>query len=365
MTADTLRFAFLLPDLSGGGAERVTLTIIEDFLQRGHTVDLLLMRARGDLLPLVPRQVRIVEFGVERIRHLVWPLAKYIEHERPNALQISMWPLTVAGIVSRALSRTRSTLVVSDHSTLSRQYANRGRLHRQLLKWSVRLAYPLADVRVVVAREVARDLSRLSGLPADAFKVIYNPIAPPSIPVVGSDVDDLWGGGGYRILNVARLTAEKNQLLLIKSFASLAQSVEARLIILGEGPLRSELLREAEKLGVADRVLMPGFKIDPSPFYRSADVFVLSSEYEGYPTVLLEAMQAGLQVVSTDCASGPSEILANGQFGKLVPCGEDELLGQAIFETLMQPSAPERLRRRAYELSSSATDQYFGIMSAA
>ena len=356
------RVAFLLPDMKGGGAERVALTLIRDFVARGYSVDLLLMNAGGDLLQLLPRQVRVIDLKANRVRNVVRPLVRYLNQHSPDALQVSMWPLTVAAITARALSRSKARLIVSDHAALSKQYAERGFLHRQLLKWSIRLFYPFADARVAVAAATAKDLAMLSGLPLSSFEVIYNPIDPAGPQTRDPAIEPLWGGSGYRILHVGRMTPEKNQDLLLEAFARLAAECEARLLILGEGSLRTELERRAAELGIADRVAMPGYRLDPTPFYGSADLFVLSSNYEGYPLVLIEAMRSGLPVVSTDCVSGPTEILADGQFGRLVPVGDADSLAEAMLSTLKEPLAPTILRARAEALTSGACDTYERVM---
>jgi len=356
------RLAFLLPDMKGGGAERVALTLIRAFVERGHAVDLLLMDAGGDLLQLVPKPVRVINLKASRVRSVVRPLARYLKQENPSALQVSMWPLTVAAIVARALSRASTRLVVSDHAALSKQYAKRGLLHRQFLKWTIRLFYPSADARVVVAANTAKDLARLSGLPQSSFEVIYNPVDPAVPRTRNPEIEHLWGGSDRRILNVGRLDPQKNQILLLEAFARLSAKCEARLVILGEGVLRGALERRAAELRIADRVAMPGFRLDVASVYGSADLFVLSSDYEGFGNVLVEAMLAGVPVVSTNCEAGPSEILDGGRYGRLVPVGDADALAEAMLETLQKPIAPAILRARAQELTLGVCDAYERVM---
>ena len=359
------RLAFLLPDMGGGGAERVALTLIKSFVARGYRVDLLLMRAQGELLPLVPAEVTVIDLGVSRIRMVVRPVARYLTRAKPAGLQISMWPLTIAGLLAGLISRSNTRIVVSDHAALSKQYAGRGAWHRRFLKWSMGLLYPRADARVVVAIDAARDLSELSGLPQQSFEIIYNPVDSQGIASVPLDLERLWGSkAGRRILNVGRMNPQKNQILLLEAFARLAQGNDVQLTILGEGPLRGALEQRVGELGIADRVNMPGFVIDPTPYYRSADLFVLSSDFEGYPLVLIEAMRCGLAIVSTDCLSGPSEILGNGRFGLLTPCGNVDRLAAAMIEELEAPTDSELLLARAEELSGAHTaDRYLELMT--
>jgi glycosyltransferase involved in cell wall biosynthesis len=359
---DSKRLALLLPDMGGGGAERVALTLIKHFIANGYEVDLLLMRAGGDLLRSVPPQVRIIDLGAERIRDAIVPVAKYLAKVRPAAMQISMWPLTVGGIIAKLLSRSATRILVSDHAALSRQYANWGWWHRRLLRWSIWLFYPLADVRVVVAFATAKELSCLSGLPTTKFEVIYNPVEAPKDGPTHLNLAGVWGDARVRILSVGRLTPEKNHNLLLEAFASLPFSRDARLIILGEGILREELERRAKKLAINDLVAFPGFVPDPSPYYRSANLFVLSSDFEGYPLVLIEAMHCGLTIVSTACATGPEEILNGGEFGYLARCGDRSSLVNAIGAALNKPVSQAKLKRRAETLSADAADRYLSLM---
>jgi glycosyltransferase involved in cell wall biosynthesis len=166
-----------------------------------------------------------------------------------------------------------------------------------------------------------------------------------------------------RIITVGSFKEQKNHALLIRSFARAFRDRVARLMILGEGPLRPQLEELARAEGVADQVLMPGFTTDPWPYYASADLFVLSSDYEGYPLVLIEAMRSGLSIVSTDCESGPREILEEGKYGTLVGCGDAEALAAAMEEALRRPTDPAALQARAEAISGQGTsDRYLELM---
>jgi glycosyltransferase involved in cell wall biosynthesis len=359
------RLALLLPDMRGGGAERVALRLVEDFAAAGHSVDLVLMQARGELLERVPAQVRVVDLKAARIRDALWPLVRYFRAEKPAAALLLMWPLTIIGILAHRLARSAARLVVNEHTTLSRHYAHLSPLKRRLMGASMRLFYPYAEGRAVVSGGVADDMAKLSGLPRDSIEVIYNPVAGP--PPLGADAraaaDAAWGGPGKRIVTVGNLKPEKNHLLLIRAFAQVCREQPARLMVLGEGEMRPALERLAADLGVADRVLLPGFTNNPWPYLATADLFVLSSDYEGYPLVLVEAMRAGLPVVSTDCESGPSEILDGGRYGTLVPPGEAPALASAMEATLGRPIDPDMLIKRAEALSGQSTaERYRALM---
>lgn len=350
------RIAIFLPNLGGGGAERVALVTATDLAERGHQVDLVLVEASGDLLPLVPKSVRVIDLKAPRIIAALPLLARYLREERPDTLHAVMWPVTIVGIMAHKLARSPAKLIVSDHTALSRQIT--GGLQRRLLEWTTRFLYPLADVRTSCSNAAADDLARLSGIRRDRIDVVYNPITPPRRIASNAHVEALWNSKGPRIITVGSLKPAKNHALLLDAFARVPAK-DAMLMILGEGPLRLSLERRAAELGIADRVVMPGFAVDPWPFLASADLFVLSSDYEGFPLVLAEAMHAGLKVVSTDCISGPSEMLERGRWGRLVPCGDATALAAAIDAALAEPADPAGMRERAIAIAGPATIQRY------
>ena len=358
------RLAFFLPDMRAGGAERVALRLIEDFVKAGHEVDLVLLNGIGELLPLLPPEVRIFDLAASRVRSGIRPLIRYLRQRRPDAMQISMWPLTVIGIIAHRLARSTARIVTSDHSTLSRHFPPSNALVYRALRWSVRFFYPLADARILVSNDAADDLARISGINRSSIEVVYNHVGePPADLKPRPDIEGLWGDAERRIITVGTIKAEKNQQLLIRSFARAFRGEPVKLMIVGEGEVRPALEALAAELGIAEQVLFPGFTTDPWPYYASADLFVLSSDYEGYPLVLIEALRSGLPVVSTDCESGPREILDGGRYGTLVPVGDETALAQAMREALARPYDPEALKARAEQLSGQATsDRYLELM---
>jgi glycosyltransferase involved in cell wall biosynthesis len=351
--------AFLLPSLGGGGAERVAIRLMHSFRAAGHKVEFVLMRREGELLGEIPPDVRIVELGVSRVRQAIRPLVRYFHETDVDAVQARMWPLTIAAIIARRIARSKVRLVVSDHAVLTRHFAGRP-LTIAAMGLTMRLFYPWADARLVVAKAAADDFARLSGLPRDSFDVIYNPVEGPEGDFGSTtDIEALWGDTQRRIITVGTLKSQKNQALLIRSFARLRETGAAKLMILGSGPLESELKQLATSLGIADDLIFPGFAANPWPYYASAKLFVLSSDYEGYPNVLVEAMRAGLAVVATDCKSGPREILEDGRYGRLVPVGDELGLAMAMEEELRKPHSSDLVRQRAEELSGASTAQRY------
>lgn len=345
--------SILLPDLRGGGAERIRLVLAHEFNRSGHDVEFVLMQAKGELLEEARASFPVVDLATPRARALPLALARYLRRSRPDAMLAAMWPLTVIAPVARRLSGHRCKVLVSEHGILSAQYRDWGNAHRLLLHFSTAVGYRLANSRIGVSAGVANDMAALSWAGKDAFDVIHNPVPPRADPEPAAleMVDRLWcGPRGARILTVGTMKAVKNHPLLLRAFARIDRP-DARLMFVGDGDGRDALLSLARDLGVADRVILAGFHPDPTPFYKTADLFVLSSDYEGFGNVIVEAMACGTPVVSTDCPSGPGEILDGGKFGRLVPVGDAGAMAHAIGASLDDRAPAEQLQNRAAEFS--------------
>jgi len=216
-----------------------------------------------------------------------------------------------------------------------------------MLKASIALTSPLAHARIAVSAGVADDLATLSGISRQSITVIYNPLL--TRPETEADIaaaENVWcGWRGPRIITVGRFKAVKNHALLIRAFKKVLEIRDARLLILGTGELVEATVAFARKEGVADKVIMPGSVPNPAPYYRSSDLFALSSDHEGFSVVIIEALACGVPVVSTDCPSGPSEILENGRYGRLVPVGDADALARAMADALTAKHDREALKR--------------------
>ena len=358
--------AILLPDLRPGGAERVCLNLAQGFLARGYTVDLLLMHARGELLSEVSDRIRIVDLGARRLHGLFLPLRRYFMASRPAAVVVAMWPVTIAAILVAMLLRKAPRLVVSDHNVVSRSSAAKGQIKRWLLRRSIRWLYPRADAVVTVSHAVADDMAACTGLPRRLIATIHNPATRGTLPAPLPADDTVQGWrqpGCKRLITVGTLKPLKDQRTLIAAFAILRQQLPAKLLIIGEGPLRGALEAQVRELGISDDVVLLGFSQDPYPYYMAADLFVLTSMAEGFGNVLVEAMECGLPVVSTDCPGGPREILDDGQFGRLVSVGDADALAIAMYATLCEPPDVQRQRARAADFGVlRAVDAYLSLL---
>lgn len=360
------RIALFAQDLAGGGAERMMVNLAGGIAAKGYPVDLVLVRREGPYLALVPPSVRIVELGTRRVVRSIPALARYLREERPAALLSTLVHVNVAAVIAGRLSRSGTRIVVREacHVSSARKL-NRwflGRVAYRLLPW----AYRRADAVIGVSDGVADDLAEVCGLEPEAVYRIPNPVITPEIALKAAEhCDHPWLAPGQPpvILGVGRLTEQKDFAALIRAFAKVRRNRDARLVILGEGPLRSNLERLTHELGVEDAVSMPGFVTNPYAWMSRAAVFVLSSRFEGSPNSLVEAMACGTPVVATNCPSGPHEILQGGAIGALVEVGNSDAIAQAIVDCLDDPPDPNVLRERAsYYSVDRVAEEYISVL---
>lgn len=357
--------SILLPDLRGGGVERIRITLAHEFVRAGYEVEFVLRRTHGELLEEARKSFSVVDLKAARVRNLPQALFRYLRHRRPEVLIAAMWPLTfIAPVVVRSAC-VSSKVLVSEHGILSAQYGDWGFLHRIALKITTGLGYRLAHHCIGVSNGVVQDMAKLACIPADRFEMIHNPVPPRPNPSV-KDVayaDALWGiPPGKRLLTVGTMKAVKNHPLLLRALAKI-NDPEVRLMFVGQGECRDKLYSLARELGIIDRIIFAGFQSNTTPFYLTADLFVLSSNFEGFGNVLVEAMACGTSVVSTNCKSGPSEILEGGRYGRLVPIGDSAAMAKAILESLKSRLDQKFLQQRASEFTPNiAARKYLDLI---
>jgi len=360
--------AIALPGLLPfGGAERVWITLAEEFMDSGYAIDVVLANDESthqELVAAVPKTSRIYNFGAARLRNFVLPFARYLRTEKPDVVLAAMWPFTLLCVLGNILAGSPSRIIVSEHSLLSLQYAKRGFFREAFMRYSL-VGYRLADACIAVSTGVANDVAALSGIAKTRFNVIHNPLPPMHNDTSNEHIAEAtWNGwSGPRIITVGQLKTVKNHTLLLKSFRRLLERIDARLMILGAGEEESEIQMVIEKEGLSGKVLMPGHTLEPLPFYQSATLFVLSSNHEGFGNVIIEAMACGLPVVSTNCPSGPAEILENGRFGCLTPVGDVQALAKAMLKQLTTEHDSAMLKRRSQDFSPDIiAKQYLNVL---
>lgn len=362
-----MKLTLFIPSLLGGGAERVIVNLSRGFVEQCLDVDLVLAKAEGPYLSQVSPTVRVVDLRTSRVLASLPGLVRYFRQERPWALLSALNHANVVALWAKNFARVPTRVVVSVHNTISLASANAPSLRARLTPMWVHTFYRWADAVVTVSQGVAEDLIRLTGLPREKVRVIYNPVVTPELFAKAKEpLDHPWFAPGEPpvVLSVGRLTAQKDYTTLIRAFALVRKERPARLMILGEGEERSKLGALVRELGLEQDIALPGFVENPYKYMKGAAVFVLSSAWEGFGNVLVEALALGTPVVSTDCPSGPMEILEGGKWGALVPVGNVDALGRAILKTLTQQEAPPGACERMVERFSleRVVDQYLEVL---
>jgi len=306
--------------------------------------------------------VRVVRLEARHTLTAVPAFARYLRESRPRAVLAVKDRAGKTALLARWLGRVPVPVVIRIGTTVSAALAGRGRLRRWAWAISMRLFYPRAQAIVAVSAGVAADLARITGLPAGRIHVVPNPVITPELPQLAARapghpwLDRRAPGDPPVVLAAGRFTRQKDFPTLIEAFARLRAQRPARLLILGQGRDLDACRTLAARLGIAQDCDFPGFAANPYAFMARANLFVLSSRWEGSPNVLTEALALGTPVVATDCPSGPREILAGGRFGALVPVGDAPALAAAIASTLDHPLPAAELRAavRDYEAGASA-----------
>jgi len=338
------------------------VNLARGFTKQGLQVDLVLAKAEGPYLSQVPKEVRVVDLGARRALCSLPGLVRYLRRERPQAMLSTLNHANIIALWAKKLARVPTRLVVREANTVSVEATNADTLKGKLMPHLIRIFYPWADAIVANSRGVAEDLMKLTDLPPDKIKVIYNPVVTPELFVKAEEpLDHPWFRPGEPpvILGVGRLTKQKDFPTLIRAFALVRKERPARLMILGEGEERPNLEALVRELGLEEDVALPGFVENPYKYMKRAAVFVLSSRWEGFGNVLVEAMALGTPVVATDCPSGPAEILEGGKWGQLVPVGNETSLARAIILALSKPVNAGELRSRAQLFSVDGVVQLY------
>ena len=364
--AAPLSVLIYMSDLSGGGVERLTVSLLGDFRRVGVAVTLAVHAKRGEMLPLLPADLRVVCFGTSRTAGDLLPLARLLRRERPDIVLSSLNHNNIIALLAKAAAFSRSKVIICQHNALSQEAAEMGSWKFRVVPLFYRLLAPLAAGFVAVSRGVADDMARASHIVRDRITVIYNPVVTDDFASrLEAEVAEPWldEPGPPVFVNAARLVAQKDHATLLRAFALVVARMPARLLILGNGPLQPELEQLARDLGIADAVRFAGFVGNPLPYFRRAAAVVLSSRYEGFGNVLVEAMACGAPVITTDCPYGPGEIVDGGRYGRLAPPQDPQALADAFDADLRRIWSPETLRRRASEFTvRAAAGEYRALM---
>ena len=333
-----------------GGITAVIVALSNALCELGVRVELLTLSSIDphSQVPQLHRAISVHKLGPGRRRQQAHRLGRYLAERTPATLLAAGHRANV--LAARQAGR-QTRVVLSVHNAISPGLARVNPMRRWLRKRALHRDYRKADSIICVSDGVAADLERLAPSTSGHIHVRYNPIAAPDADPHGPVHQWLHDPSQPVILGAGRLTTQKGFDTLIHALAQLRHQPSPRLVILGEGSEGDSLRELAVQLGVSERLALPGFVSNPRAHMAAASVFVLSSAWEGFGNVLVEAMAAGTPVVATDCPSGPREILLDGALGPLVPVGDSGAMADAIGRMLAAPTPADRLRQRATDFS--------------
>lgn len=344
-----MHFAFFQSNPGVGPVTNNNFKFSCELVKLGHTVDLVGTEVQASTWESAPESIRVISLGSRTSVGAVRPLVAYLKKERPDYLLASGAPLHIVSAVAKSVSGSPVKVYTRTHIEMTEYIKERSFLNRQVLLFFLRLSKNVVDGHLAASRGAADNLAQVIGLPPDRVGVLYNPpIDDTLLALSNNTVVHPWlkDRGEPVLVCVARLVEQKGLDTLVEAVKLVRDKREVRLIILGEGNLRYRLMGQAFDLGVQEFIDFYGHVDNPFAFMRQADLFVLSANYEGFANVVAEALACGCPVVSTDAPSGPREILANGEFGTLVPIKEPIALSSAILAALQTTHDRKRLVAR-------------------
>jgi glycosyltransferase involved in cell wall biosynthesis len=356
-----------MASLDGGGIQTATVRLAGEFLRRGYPTSLIVLNARGPVRADLPKGCELIDLDCRRIRQALRPLVAHLRKRQARILISAQTHINSLAILARLLTGYPRCLIVAEHIALEESVKHSRSLRDRIRPLMIRLLYPHASHVVAVSADAVRGLRKLAGLKGE-IHVIHNGLDLERIGTLASEGPShpwLQQPGLKVVLGMGRLAPQKNFALLLRAFARVPDA-DARLIILGEGPERERLLALARELSIENRIGLPGFAANPFPFLRQCSVFALSSRWEGFANVVIEALACGAAIVATDCPGGPAEILECGRFGQVV-APEDEVAMAAAISRMLR-SSPDRaaLQQHAATFSIEKTArQYVQLLNGA
>lgn len=364
----TRAICLFVPSLAGGGAERVFVTVANEIASRNIPVDLVVASGHDlDYLSEVSDSVNTIILGAHRTLFALPKLAIYLRQNKPVSLMTTMAQANLVGKLALLISQSSSTQHIIRQAIAPGILPIKNALVTAILRPLISYMYRHASCVISVSNEMAALLKQQYGIESNV-RTIFNPIdVKKNLNLSNDSVEkDLPWSDTYSslIIGVGRLSDQKDFQTLIKAFSIVRKKENAKLIILGEGPERAILEASVKEAGLADHVWMPGFIQNPYAYMLKANVFVLSSKYEGLPNALIQALLLGTRCVSTRCPTGPAEILENGRLGILVDIGAYGSMATAITNSMHQPrmnSADRNTLQNKYS-ATKITDQYLDAL---
>ncbi len=333
------RVLFLMPTLGGGGAERVIVTLLRHLDRARFEPHLALVEAVGPYLEEVPADIPLHDLKAKRVRHAFPGIIRLSWKLRPHAIHSAMCELNLATVLSRPFLPPGLRLLIREDSLLSALNAQE-RHHPLVWNWLCRQLYARADKIICVGNYVLDDLANNFSIPRSKLARIYNPVDLDMARQQAEAGGNPYSGEGPHLVAAGRLSKEKGFDVLLDALPLARAAIShADLTILGEGPLKADLLAQRERLGLTRAVHLAGFQPNPYPYFKHADLFVLPSRFEGFGLVVMEALAVGTPVVASDCRGSVREILAGCPIARLVRPSDPKALAEGIISAFKTPNS--------------------------
>ena len=340
------KIAFLLQSLSGGGAEKSVVNLANYLVNNGLDIDIVLVnKSEIAYIDELDAKVNIVSLDKSRSAKSIFKLIKYMKYGNSDVAMSSVTHINIIMVIAKLLSINLNTKVVLNqvnHLSSIVSYNIKNKILQKIVLKLIVNIYNISDGVISMSKGVEEDMLS-NGLKVDS-KFIYNPIVTESMLAQGNKFVDNYNGVTF--ISVGRMVPQKNFSLLVDAFGIVSKKIQSRLIILGEGPLRHDLERQVSRLSITESVLLPGFVNNPYKYMKNSNVFVLTSLWEGFGNVVAESMALGNQVVSTNCNSGPSEILENGKYGFISSTFNKYEIAKLMVDSVNTPIDPDLVIER-------------------
>lgn len=344
--ADRTRVLFFMPDLGGGGAERVLINLLRHLDRATFDAHLVLMRLEGPYADRIPDDIPVRILGSRNLWTTTPKLAAAMRELDPDVVVGTTGGAGVPTVLAHRLIRSRARLIVWERNVL---VGSESGPKRSLLLALKKKLWPRADLITAVGRYVEQDIQRQTGVGPEKTKVLYSPILDADFErQAKAEVDHPWFHDDVPVLLcVARFTAAKDHATLLRGFARLRETHDARLVLLGHGHLQEQVEAQAHEMGLSDHIWFAGFVENPFKYMTHATMLVLTSLQEGVPGVVVQAMGCGLPVIGTDSPGGTGELVIHEETGLLVPMGDDEAVARSARRLIDDPALARQLAANA------------------
>lgn len=352
------KISFFIPDFSGGGAEKMLVRLANQFSLRKWTVEMVVLNDRGPNRESVNSSISIVNLNCQRAIFSVPKIARYMMASKPDLILTTLDHISLIALISRCLTSWKGIVLVRVANPIGEKLRSLSFFPRIVMGMLMKVFFPMADGIVGISEGITQDCKNRYSRNSEYVYTVHNPAGVELCSAQSSfeerepfRIIDRMLGRELKLVTVGRLEYQKDHKTLLNAVFELKDRFKCKLYILGEGSLHCELVERVRRLGIEEDVVFMGYVPDPHRVVSECDLFVLSSRFEGFGNVIVEALANGVPVVATDCDFGPREILNSSSYGELTPVGDSNALAGAIERSLTQEYDPQQLLSRAKDFT--------------